>query len=151
MLTAAAAVAALWVVLAPRPGAGPGPRADLHPAPDTGDAVCHQKGTASALDQSVIARSRDVGAAAVSSPVVNHKALTFRVRTGQFVDDQGGSSWNMLGSATRGALASRRLGGLCTGTTCGSHVRPGSRRPASVRHRVGVVAIFGPALTRFPR
>jgi thiol-disulfide isomerase/thioredoxin len=34
VLTAAAAVAALWVALAPRPVAGPDPRADLDPAPD---------------------------------------------------------------------------------------------------------------------
>jgi hypothetical protein len=71
--------------------------------------VLHLRGTASALDQGTVAAGRDVGAAAVFSPVVNGRTLTFRVRSGQFVDDQTHSAWSIVGRATRGPLVGRQL------------------------------------------
>jgi hypothetical protein len=71
--------------------------------------VFHLRGTASALDQGTVASGRDVGAGAVFSPVVNGRTLTFRVRSGQFVDDQTHSTWSVVGRATRGPLAGRQL------------------------------------------
>lgn len=71
--------------------------------------ILHQKGTASALDAGDIAASRDVGAAAVFSPVVDGRRLTFRAQGVQFVDQQTKSSWSILGQATAGSLAGRRL------------------------------------------
>ena len=71
--------------------------------------IFHQKGTASALDAGDIAASRDVGAAAVFAPVVDGRRLTFRAQGVQFVDQQTKSSWSILGQATAGSLAGRRL------------------------------------------
>jgi hypothetical protein len=77
--------------------------------------IFHLKGTASALDASDIATSRDIGAAAVFSPVVDGRKLAFRARGIQFVDDQSGSTWNILGHATSGRLAGRRLEAIVHG------------------------------------
>lgn len=77
--------------------------------------VFFQKGTASALDRSEIAASRDVGAAAIFSPVVNGRALTFEPHGTQFTDAQSRSAWNLLGQATAGRLAGRRLAPIVHG------------------------------------
>jgi hypothetical protein len=71
--------------------------------------VLFQRGTASALDAADIASGRDVGSAAVFSPIVGGRRLAFKVSGGQFVDDQTRSTWTILGTATGGALAGRRL------------------------------------------
>jgi hypothetical protein len=71
--------------------------------------IFHLKGTASALDAGDIAASRDIGAAAVFSPALDGRRLTFRARGVQFVDDQTQSTWSILGHATGGRLAGRRL------------------------------------------
>lgn len=68
-----------------------------------------QKGVASALDASSIAGSRDIGAAAVFSPSLAGRTLTFKARGGQFVDEQTRSTWTILGSASSGPLAGKRL------------------------------------------
>jgi hypothetical protein len=71
--------------------------------------VFYQKGTASALDAGDIAAGRDVGAAAVFSPAVAGRRLTFAVRGEQFVDAPTRSTWTILGQAAAGPLAGRRL------------------------------------------
>jgi hypothetical protein len=71
--------------------------------------VFHLKGTSSALDRGDIAGSRDVGAAAVFSPVVDGRRLTFKAREGRFVDDQTGTAWTIFGRAAEGRLAGRQL------------------------------------------
>ena len=71
--------------------------------------VFHQGGTVSALDGPVIAASRDVGAATVFERSLQGNVLTFSWRDDQFVDDQTGSTWDILGQATAGPLAGRRL------------------------------------------
>ena len=71
--------------------------------------VFYQTGTASALDAGDIAAGRDVGAAAVFSPVLDDRRLTFTARGVQFVDAPTRSTWNILGQATGGPLAGRRL------------------------------------------
>lgn len=71
--------------------------------------IFFQKGTASALDRNDIAEGRDVGAAAVFSSIVDGRKLTFAVRGVQFSDDQTRSAWNILGQATAGPLARKRL------------------------------------------
>ncbi|MDR7536911.1 MAG: DUF3179 domain-containing protein, partial [Armatimonadota bacterium] len=71
--------------------------------------VFYQKGTASALDAGDIAAGRDIGAAAVFSPVVDRRRLTFAARGGRFVDTTTRSAWNILGQVTEGPLAGRRL------------------------------------------
>jgi hypothetical protein len=71
--------------------------------------VFFQKGVASALDASSIAGSRDIGAAAVFSPSLAGRKLTFKARGGQLVDEQTRSTWTILGSASSGPLAGKRL------------------------------------------
>ncbi|HSH79934.1 MAG TPA: DUF3179 domain-containing protein, partial [Herpetosiphonaceae bacterium] len=71
--------------------------------------VFWQEGTASALDQSEIAGSRDVGATGVYKPEVDGRHLTFAWEDGAFVDRETGSRWSMLGQATAGPLQGKQL------------------------------------------
>lgn len=71
--------------------------------------VFHTSETASALDSSVIERSRKVGSTAVYSPTVNGKGLTFAKDKKGFFDRQTGSRWNILGTATAGKLKGNQL------------------------------------------
>jgi hypothetical protein len=66
-------------------------------------------GTASALGARVIANADDVGATGVFDPILNGQKLTFRVEDGQILDDQTGSTWNILGQAINGPLAGESL------------------------------------------
>ncbi len=75
-------------------------------------AVLFQPGTASALDRSSIADSRDVGATGVFEARLDEQTLTFRANAdgGEgFVDEQTGSVWNVLGQAIAGPLAGQSL------------------------------------------
>ncbi|MFQ3648176.1 MAG: DUF3179 domain-containing protein [Anaerolineae bacterium] len=71
-------------------------------------AVWHA-GTVSALDRGKIDESRDVGSAALFNPMVEGRVLTFRRQGGQLIDEQTGSTWNLFGEATQGALAGAML------------------------------------------
>ncbi len=71
--------------------------------------VLYQTGTASALDQSSIADSRDVGATGVFIASSKGEKLTFRPGPEGFTDDQTGSTWNVLGQAVSGPLAGESL------------------------------------------
>lgn len=66
-------------------------------------------GTASALDATVIADARDVGAAGVFDPRVDGRPLTFRFEWNRFLDAETGSEWTVLGKAIAGPLAGRAL------------------------------------------
>jgi hypothetical protein len=68
-----------------------------------------QAGTASALDDQVLAAGRDVGTANAYRRTVDGQELTFRSADGQFVDEQTESVWNAQGEALRGELAGTRL------------------------------------------
>lgn len=69
-------------------------------------------GTNSALGAPVIAQAEDVGATTVYDPRLNRQRLTFRLEGDAFVDEQTGSTWNMLGQAIEGELAGERLAPL---------------------------------------
>lgn len=71
--------------------------------------IFYQPGTLSALDDEEIRRSRPVGATSVFSRVLAGRALTFEATAEGFKDRETGSTWNLLGHATRGPLAGRRL------------------------------------------
>ena len=71
--------------------------------------VLFQAGTASALDQSRIAESRDVGATGVFEVDVDGQMLTFRLGGDGLVDDQTSSVWNVLGQAVSGPLTGKSL------------------------------------------
>ena len=71
--------------------------------------VFWSEGTTSALDQTSIADSKDVGAAVAFNPVLDGEELTFVYEDGEFRDEQTGSTWSMLGQATSGDLEGERL------------------------------------------
>jgi hypothetical protein len=71
--------------------------------------VFFKKGTASTLDKADIADGRDVGAVGVFDPTFEGKILTFRLMDGRILDDQTGSTWNLLGKAEAGPLAGKEL------------------------------------------
>ena len=71
--------------------------------------VFFKSGTVSALDQSSIKGSRDVGATGLFDGQVNGRKLTFRDDGGRFVDNETGSVWNILGQAIEGPLTGETL------------------------------------------
>ncbi|MEX2159686.1 MAG: DUF3179 domain-containing protein [Dehalococcoidia bacterium] len=71
--------------------------------------VLFQPGTASALDASSIADSRDVGASGVFLPETDGRTLTFRAEDGEILDDETGSTWDILGRAVDGPLEGTQL------------------------------------------
>jgi hypothetical protein len=77
--------------------------------------VFYRSGTTSALDAAAIADSRDVGATAVYSPVVEGRQLTFRPSDDAFVDAETGTRWSLLGRATAGPLAGKQLDPIVAG------------------------------------
>ncbi len=71
--------------------------------------VFHMDGTSSALDARIIAEAEDVGATGVFDRNLAGQILTFHQDGKSIVDDQTGSTWNILGHATDGELAGQRL------------------------------------------
>jgi hypothetical protein len=71
--------------------------------------ILFEDGTVTALDHGRIASSRDVGAVGVFSPEIEGKRLSFRRKDGKIQDKQTGSTWNLLGMATEGPMAGKRL------------------------------------------
>ncbi len=67
-------------------------------------------GTMSALDAAEIRDSRDVGASGVFNRRIGDRVLTFmRADDGLFIDEQTGSTWNVLGMAVGGPLEGLQL------------------------------------------
>ena len=75
-------------------------------------AVFYEPGALSALDASVIAEARSVGATGVFDPVVDGTKLTFAFAPdrGSIVDEETGSTWSILGEAVGGPLEGTELG-----------------------------------------
>jgi hypothetical protein len=71
--------------------------------------VLHEPGTSSALGAGVIAEGEDVGATGVFDANLDGQKLTFRRQDGALIDDQTGSTWNVLGQAIDGPLGGQRL------------------------------------------
>ncbi len=71
--------------------------------------IFFQPGQVSALDQSSIVDSREVGSAAAFSAVLNGETLTFSSDDDVISDDQTGSRWNVFGQAVEGPLAGSEL------------------------------------------
>ena len=69
----------------------------------------HQPGQSSAFDADRFSEGREVGSVGVFRPVLDGRHLTFAVRDGRVVDEQTGSTWNVLGEATSGQLKGSRL------------------------------------------
>ncbi|MBI4301706.1 MAG: DUF3179 domain-containing protein [Chloroflexi bacterium] len=71
--------------------------------------VFYVRGTASALDTEEIARSQDIGATGVFSPIADGRKLTFRAEEGRIIDKETGSEWSVLGRAVKGPLMGKKL------------------------------------------
>ncbi len=71
--------------------------------------IFHKSGTASALDASSIAASRDIGSGVAFNTVVDGKPLTFKAQGEHFVDGATGSRWNVTGKAVSGTLQGSQL------------------------------------------
>jgi len=68
------------------------------------------EGLRSALDTADIAEGRELATTGAFSPVVEGRGLTFRAEGPQsFVDDQTGSTWDVLGRAVSGPLTGTQL------------------------------------------
>ena len=76
-------------------------------------AVFYEPGTLSALDTTVIASARDVGATGVFDPVLDGVKLTFALEgdpeDGTIVDRETASTWSILGHAIDGPLSGAEL------------------------------------------
>ena len=71
--------------------------------------VFFKPGTRSALDGVLIGDSREIGATGMFDPQLDGRKLTFRADGDQFLDNETGSTWSILGEATAGPLVGKRL------------------------------------------
>jgi hypothetical protein len=78
-------------------------------AGETDLVVFYKLGTVSALDQSMIMRSRNIGSTSVYRSDLGGITLTFKAHGKRFADDQTGGEWNIFGEAVSGPLAGSRL------------------------------------------
>ena len=77
--------------------------------------VFFKPGTASALGAQVVADAEDVGATGVFDPNLDGQKLTFRAEGDAIVDEETGSTWNILGQAIDGPLAGEELNEIIHG------------------------------------
>jgi hypothetical protein len=80
-----------------------------YPINGTDVVVFFKPGTVSALDRALIIDSDDVGATGVFDANLDGRKLTFSLKNDRFVDDQTGTSWNILGEALEGEMAGKSL------------------------------------------
>jgi hypothetical protein len=66
-------------------------------------------GTASALDAGVIAEGQDVGSAVAYDRILNGRLLSFRFDGEKIIDNETGSTWDILGRGVAGSLSGERL------------------------------------------
>jgi hypothetical protein len=74
--------------------------------------VLYTGATVSALDENLIAQSREVGSAGVFDPRVGRRTLRFTATPEGTFRDQTGSTWDLSGRALRGPLRGERLRAL---------------------------------------
>ncbi|MFB3132410.1 MAG: DUF3179 domain-containing protein, partial [Rhodothermales bacterium] len=71
--------------------------------------VFHDDGAVSALDQSLIRDSQEIGSTGVFDPRLDGRLLRFRYEDGRFIDQQTKSTWDITGRAVAGELEGKRL------------------------------------------
>ncbi len=77
--------------------------------------VLSKANTASVLDTARIADGRVVPAANAFERRIDGRLLEFSIRDGRIVDKQTGSTWNILGESTAGAMRGKTLKPLVGG------------------------------------
>ena len=71
--------------------------------------VFFKPGTRSALDELLIGMSEEIGATGLFDADLDGRKLTFRADGDDFIDNETGSSWNILGKAIEGPSAGKKL------------------------------------------
>ena len=71
--------------------------------------VLSREGTLSALDRDQIKSSRLIPSATAWKRNLHGRTLSFELRDARIVDRETGSQWTVLGTATAGPLAGKRL------------------------------------------
>ncbi|MCH7620586.1 MAG: DUF3179 domain-containing protein [Chloroflexi bacterium] len=71
--------------------------------------VFFKPGTRSALDELLIGMSEEIGATGLFDADLDGRKLTFRADGDDFIDNETGSSWDILGKAIEGPLAGKKL------------------------------------------
>jgi len=71
--------------------------------------ILWKAGQASALEFADVAAGREVGTVGVFSPKADGDTLTFRAENGEFVDEETGTTWNVLGEGVAGPLTGTTL------------------------------------------
>ena len=71
--------------------------------------IFFEEGTVTPLDRREIRESRDIGSVGAFSPELDGRRLGFRRKDGRIIDKETASTWNVLGVATEGPLAGKRL------------------------------------------
>ena len=72
-------------------------------------AVFFKPGTRSALDDLLIGTSEEIGATGLFDADLDGRKLTFKADGDDFIDNETGSSWNILGEAIRGPSVGKKL------------------------------------------
>ena len=72
-------------------------------------AVFFKPGTRSAFNDLLIGDAKEIGASGVFEAVLDGQKLTFRTEADSFIDNETGSTWNILGRAVDGPLAGANL------------------------------------------
>ena len=72
-------------------------------------AVFFKPGTRSALDELLIGESDEIGASGLFEAELDGRKLTFNADGDEFIDNETGSTWNILGEAVKGPSAGQRL------------------------------------------
>ena len=80
-----------------------------YPINEPGVAVFFKPGAVSALDKTLIVDAKDIGATGVFDAYLDGETLTFSLKDGNFIDDQTGATWNILGEGLEGEMAGKSL------------------------------------------
>ena len=79
------------------------------PVNGTDVVVFFKPGTVSALDRALMIDSNDIGSTGIFDADLNGQKLTFSLKDEEFVDDQTGTVWSILGEGIEGEMAGETL------------------------------------------
>jgi len=80
-----------------------------YPINESDVVVFFMSGTVSTLNKTLIVDSKDIGATGVFNAYLDGETLTFSLKDDNFVGDQTGATWNILGEALEGEMAGKFL------------------------------------------
>ena len=71
--------------------------------------IFYKKGTISVLDKRELSESKSIGSATLFSPLIDGSPLTFKSKSGQFIDNETNSTWDITGLCINGKLKGKKL------------------------------------------